>query len=301
MKTTKKLFLVCFIFLTLFCCCTIFTQNTIYASNKAKLSSAKITITKGNTKVLKIKNSKRNAKWKIISGSKSISLKKKKSHSIIIAAKKKGTAKIQATIGKKHLICKIVVKNSSTKLCKTQYGIVNRVSCSQFHFKYPSNWKITRDISNRGEIGERIVLKNARGVRVIYMQYNSLYALGNSGRYMDQIKATKVADANFIPGQLPASSVDYSKLGRFIIAELKTVGTLYMDQDSDFKKINGGIAYALVPKSYLGLHEVVGDGFYSEFSFRYAGLYSFTAQAPKGKFTKKEKSQVINILKSFNE
>ena len=66
MKTTKKLFLVCFIFLTLFCCCTIFTQNTIYASNKAKLSSAKITITKGNTKVLKIKNSKRNGKLYLV-------------------------------------------------------------------------------------------------------------------------------------------------------------------------------------------------------------------------------------------
>ena len=298
MKTAKKLFLVCFIFLTLFCCCTIFTQNTIYASNKAKLSSAKITITKGNTKVLKIKNLKRNAKWKIISGSKSISLKKKKSHSIIIAAKKKGTAKIQATIGKKHLICKIVVKNSSTKLCTTQ--LAETVACPQFHFRYPSNWKITRDMPNQGPIAERIVLKNSRGVTVIYMEYSNLNGLENSGRFMDQIKATKVADANFIPGQLSASSVDYSKLGRFIIAELKTVGTLYMDQDSDFKKINGGIAYALVPKSYLGLHEVVGDGFYSEFSFRYAGLYSFTAQAPKGKFTLKEKKQVFNILKSFN-
>ena len=295
----KKLFLLCFIFLALFC--TLSTQNTVYASNKAKLSNTKITISKGSTKTLKIKNSKKKVKWKIISGSKIVSLKKKKSNSITIKAKKKGTAKVQAIVGKKHLICKIVVKNSSTKLCKTQYGIVNRVSCPQFHFKYPSNWKITRYISNQGEIGERIVLKNARGVTVIYMQYNSIYALGNSGRYMDQIKATKIADANFVPAQLPGASVDYSKLGRFIIAELKTVGTLYMDRDSDFKKIDGGVAYAVVPKSYVGLHEVVGDGFYSEFSFKYAGTYSFTAQAPQGKFTKKEKSQVINILKSFNE
>lgn len=84
----------------------------VSAAKKVSLSSKKITVTKGKSKTLKVKNTKKKVKWKILSGKKYITLKKKGKVAVTIKGKKKGTAKVRATVGKKKLTCKITVKNA---------------------------------------------------------------------------------------------------------------------------------------------------------------------------------------------
>lgn len=87
----------------------------VSAAKKVSLSSKKITVTKGKSKTLKVKNTKKKVKWKILSGKKYITLKKKGKVAVTIKGKKKGTAKVQATVGKKKLTCKVAVKNAGNK------------------------------------------------------------------------------------------------------------------------------------------------------------------------------------------
>lgn len=76
-----------------------------------KLSKKKITLTVKKSATLKIKgSSKKKVKWKT-SNKKVIQVKKTKKQTIVkLVAKKKGTAKITATVGKKKLTCKVTVK-----------------------------------------------------------------------------------------------------------------------------------------------------------------------------------------------
>ncbi|MCH5267688.1 MAG: hypothetical protein J1E62_05015 [Lachnospiraceae bacterium] len=84
------------------------------AKKSAKLSKKKLTVQVGKTKTLKLKNNKKKTKWKIVSGKKYIKLKSKKKNSVKIVGKKKGTAKVRVTIGKKKLTCKVTVKKKTT-------------------------------------------------------------------------------------------------------------------------------------------------------------------------------------------
>lgn len=88
-------------------------SNEVSAAKKVSLSTAKLTVTKGKSKTLKVKNIKKTVKWKILSGKTCITLKKKGKAAVIIKGKKKGTAKVQATIGKIKLTCKVTVKNTT--------------------------------------------------------------------------------------------------------------------------------------------------------------------------------------------
>ena len=88
--------------------------NEVSAAKKVSLSTKKLTVTKGKSKTLKVKNTKKKVKWKILSGKKYISLKKKGKVAVSVKGKKKGTAKVQATVGKKKLTCKVTVKNVKT-------------------------------------------------------------------------------------------------------------------------------------------------------------------------------------------
>ena len=88
--------------------------NEVSAAKKVSLSTKKLTVTKGKSKTLKVKNTKKKVKWKILSGKKYISLKKKGKVAVFVKGKKKGTAKVQATVGKKKLTCKVTVKNVKT-------------------------------------------------------------------------------------------------------------------------------------------------------------------------------------------
>ena len=76
-----------------------------------KLSKKKITLTVKKSTTLSVKGSnKKKVQWKT-SHKKVVQIKKtKKQTSVKLVAKKKGTAKITATVGKKKLTCKVTVK-----------------------------------------------------------------------------------------------------------------------------------------------------------------------------------------------
>ena len=82
------------------------------ASKKPSLSRKTVTIRKGNTKTIKVRNAKKRVKWK--STNKKVAVVKKtkgkKHQKAIIKAKRKGTCYIKAKIGKKTLKCKVTVK-----------------------------------------------------------------------------------------------------------------------------------------------------------------------------------------------
>ena len=67
--------------------------SEVSAAKKVSLSNKKLTVTKGKSKTLKVKNTKKKVKWKILSGKKYISLKKKGKVAVSVKGKKKGTAK----------------------------------------------------------------------------------------------------------------------------------------------------------------------------------------------------------------
>lgn len=87
----------------------------ISAAKKISLSTKKLTITKGKSKTLKVKNTKKKVTWKVVSGKKYISLKKKGKTAVTVKGVKKGTAKIQAKADKKNLTCTVTVKNPEKK------------------------------------------------------------------------------------------------------------------------------------------------------------------------------------------
>lgn len=83
--------------------------------SKIKLNKKKLTLYVGKKYTLKVKGTKKKAKWSIKSGKKYIKLSKKKKKSVRVTAKKKGTAKVVAKIGKKKLTCKVTVKKKASK------------------------------------------------------------------------------------------------------------------------------------------------------------------------------------------
>ena len=80
------------------------TATTVEAAS-VKLNYSKLTLYKGQKKQLKIKGTKKKAKWS--SNKKSVVSVDKKGK---ITAKKKGTAVITAKVGKKNYKCKVTVK-----------------------------------------------------------------------------------------------------------------------------------------------------------------------------------------------
>lgn len=183
---------------------------------------------------------------------------------------------------------------------QTRFGKVNMVTCPEFQFDYSNNWKVTSEELNNEAFGEKDVISNDRGTTITYMHFASIYGLGGGGRNMQKVEVSKVADSSFIPTIPEGTDSDYSELGKFIVAKLKIVGELYMDEDSDFTAVDGAVYYAVLPESYVGTHLVVGlYGLYEECSFEYPGLYAFIAEAPDGEFAEDEEQEVIAILASF--
>ena len=79
------------------------------------LDKKSITIKAGKSVTIKVKNTKKKAKWSIKSGKKYIRLKAKKRASVKVVGVKKGTAKVQCKVGKKKLICKVKVTKKVKK------------------------------------------------------------------------------------------------------------------------------------------------------------------------------------------
>ncbi|MBO5488228.1 MAG: leucine-rich repeat protein, partial [Eubacterium sp.] len=98
----------------------ILPMDVSMAAKKVTLSNKKLSVTVGKTKTLKLKNNKKSVKWTVTSGKKNVTLKSKKKTSVKIVGKKKGTAKVQAKIGKKKYVCMVTVKaKTSTKKATT--------------------------------------------------------------------------------------------------------------------------------------------------------------------------------------
>ena len=106
--TKNKLIVCCLSLALLF---GMFPIKEMAAAKKVSLSSKKITIQKGKSKTLTVKNTKKKVKWKILSGKKVISLKKKGKVAATIKGTKAGMAKVQATVGTKKLTCNVTVKD----------------------------------------------------------------------------------------------------------------------------------------------------------------------------------------------
>ena len=106
MKTKQKLATILTLTLTLGLCQT---PNTASAAT-IKLNKKKLSITVGKTATIKVKGTKKKAKWTVKSGKKYIKLKAKKKASVKVEGVRKGTAKVQCKVGKKKLICKVNVK-----------------------------------------------------------------------------------------------------------------------------------------------------------------------------------------------
>ena len=85
------------------------------ASKKSMLSKTKISVNVGKKKTVKLKKAKYKVVWKIISGKKNISIKKKGKYKqkIQIKGKNIGKAKIKAVYGKKKYILKVTVKGNN--------------------------------------------------------------------------------------------------------------------------------------------------------------------------------------------
>lgn len=89
------------------------TSTPAEAKSKIKLSTTKVSLNGGASKTIKIKGTKKKVKWSIVSGKKNIKLKNKKKTSVKIVGVKRGTAKVQAKLGKKKYICRVTVRKST--------------------------------------------------------------------------------------------------------------------------------------------------------------------------------------------
>lgn len=89
------------------------TSTPAEAKSKIKLSTKSVSLNGGASKTIKIKGTKKKVKWSVVSGKKNIKLKNKKKTSVKIVGVKRGTAKVQAKLGKKKYICRVTVRKST--------------------------------------------------------------------------------------------------------------------------------------------------------------------------------------------
>lgn len=120
-------------------------------SAKTKLSKKSITITKGKTYTLKVKGTKKKAKW--TSSKKSVAIVSKKGK---VTGKKRGSATITAKIGKKKYICKVKVETPSLSTTKKSMAVGSNYTlklngCSRAKKFYTSN-KSVAAVSSKGVI-----------------------------------------------------------------------------------------------------------------------------------------------------
>ncbi len=91
-------------------------SDTSLAKKKTKtsprLSETKITIrtSKKKTATLKVKNTKKNSKWSIVSGKKNLRLAKKQKYRVQLIATRRGKATIRCKIGKYKLYCNVIIR-----------------------------------------------------------------------------------------------------------------------------------------------------------------------------------------------
>lgn len=183
----------------------------------------------------------------------------------------------------------------STNKYKTRYQEVNMVTYPTFVFNYSDNWRVTQEECNQEE--EKVVLENNNGVKITFLHYSNKIQNGGSTISMRKDKISKVSLSRFVPGKVQAT--DYSSLGEFMVAKIKTIGELNMKLDSEYKPIDGNVSYAVLPISEIGTRSDVRNDVSGEYSFWYASTISFTATSANNIFTEQEEREVISILHSF--
>lgn len=94
-------------------CCGDASSSVAYAKKKIALSAKRMNLYVGKKKTLRIKNltKGKRTKWSVVAGKKCVTLLKKKNHCVTVKAKRSGTAKIVAKVGKKKYRCVVYVKN----------------------------------------------------------------------------------------------------------------------------------------------------------------------------------------------
>ena len=195
----------------------------------------------------------------------------------------------------------ITPKESSVELKHTyitRFGEENLVTYPAFSFGYPDGWTVaSEEVSTSSE---KVVLTNSTGINVTYWNFGETRDLTGATRDIRGVDVTRVADASFIPDY--AQATDYSDLGKFMVAKLKTTSECDMLSDGESIDIdNGPVRYALLPESEVGeQYESIIAGL-PTFSFWYAGHISFIADSPNGEFTEQEEKEVIAIIASFRE
>ncbi len=111
-------FLVCALIVSSMSC------TDVFAAKKISLSSKKIVLKEGGRKTIKVKNSNKRVKWKVTFGKGNITLKKKGKMAVTVLAKKKGTARFQAIVGKTKRTCKVTIADTKADT-KTDAGVIS--------------------------------------------------------------------------------------------------------------------------------------------------------------------------------
>lgn len=177
----------------------------------------------------------------------------------------------------------------------TRFGTVNKVTYPAFSFNYPDNWKVVKeDVEHESEMVE---LENDEGARVTFLYCCSKIQGGGSSVNMARVNISKVTNSQFVPDYVQAT--DYSNLGEFMVARLKTTGVMNMQTDKEFTDVDGDVSYAVLPLSEQGTRENVRKATSGEFTFWYAGSISFVGFDTGNDFTQQEQKEVIAILNSF--
>lgn len=108
MKRKLKKYLTVVLVLSLTLC----NVNNSNAASKVSITK-KINVKKGKTAKITLKKNKLMVKWSVIKGKKLVKISKGTKTGIKVKGIKKGTAKVQAKIGKKKYICTVKVINNS--------------------------------------------------------------------------------------------------------------------------------------------------------------------------------------------
>lgn len=213
-------------------------------------------------------------------------------HKEVFASEKDEYKKIKSTF----------TNDNSQKLnhyVTTEFSERTKVSFPDFKISYPSKWYVY--MRRFGETEEAIELRNEKGTKIEYVHYIGMIDndTGGSAVSMSRDEVKKIKSIKFKPSYVQAE--DYSDLGDFVIADIKTTGE--MDRyDSDYRDFDGAERIAIIPSSKLGTNEDVRLPDDAEYGFIYGDCISIIATPSNGKnFTEQEKKEVINILSSFNE
>lgn len=204
------------------------------------------------------------------------------------ACEKNGAANKESESNEKQTLETIELCNTYT----TQFAEVNKVTFPTFKFDYPSNWNIVSESVDSQS--ERVELSNDGGVTIRYEYIVPAYAYGGMS-IENEVENIKVADSNFIAGY--AQTEDYSDLGKFMIAKVKTISIQDLKNEPEPIPVESNeYYYALKPESESGVDTVDGNFITA---FWYDGLLQFMADIPEN-FSAKEEQEVIDILSSFS-